>query len=69
MNVYVTSRHRAPTLCGTTQADHTTARSAGFEVDLFLHPGGAKEWAICLRADDNPARLPGWRPVLLSLQC
>ncbi len=63
MNVYVTREHQRPLLFGITESDTQDARMLGFEVDLFLHAGGAKEWAICLNKKDNPSRLLGWRPT------
>lgn len=61
MNIYIELRHHRPILYGRTDADVETAKQSGFEVALFLHPGGAKEWAICLRSYDDPSRLQGWR--------
>lgn len=63
MNVYRTQRHRRPLLIGTIDADPPPAVLVDFELDLFLHPGGLKEWAIALRTGDDPSRLPGWRPT------
>lgn len=60
MNVYRTRLHRRPLLVGTTEADVTSAETAGFATNLFLHPGGAREQAIYLRNGDDPSRLPGW---------
>lgn len=66
MNVYVTRLHRHPLLRGTTDADKRLATASGFEVDLFIHPGGLQEWAICLREDDDPSRLLGWAPSIVG---
>jgi hypothetical protein len=63
VNVYVTRVHQRPLLFGVTESDTQDARMLGFEVDLYLHPGGAKEWAICLNKNDNPSKLAGWRPI------
>jgi hypothetical protein len=63
MNVYVTRVHQRPLLSGVTESDTHDARMLGFEVDLFLHPGGVKEWAICLNIKDNPSKLLGWKPI------
>jgi hypothetical protein len=62
MNVYITRLHRHPLLKGTTDADERLAAASGFEVDLLIHPGGIKEWAVCLRAGDDPTSLQGWAP-------
>ena len=67
MNVYVTRLHRHPLLKGTTDADKSLAAASGFEVDLLIHPGGIKEWAVCLRAGDDPTALQGWAPSDASL--
>jgi hypothetical protein len=62
MNIYIELRHHRPILYGSTDADVETAKMQGFEVGLFLHQGGAKEWAICLRQKDDPSELQGWHP-------
>jgi len=62
MNIYIPLRHGRPILCGRADADPETAKKRGFDVDLFLHPGGAREWAICLRVTDDPSKLEGWHP-------
>jgi hypothetical protein len=66
MNVYRTRLHRRPLLQGTTDADHQAAGTLGFDVDMFLHPGGMLEWAVCLRQNDDPSLLPGWLPALMA---
>jgi hypothetical protein len=53
MNIYVMYRHQRPSLLGTTGVDVKYARSLGFDVDLILHPGGAREWAVCLGQGDD----------------
>jgi hypothetical protein len=66
MNVYRTRLHRRPLLQGTTEADRKSAGRLGFDVDVFLHPGGMQEWAVCLRQSDDPTQLPGWHPALME---
>ena len=61
MNVYRTRLHRRPRLVGTIDAEPTSPGLINFELDLFLHPGGIKEWALALRDGDDPSQLPGWR--------
>ena len=67
MNIYVISKHRRPFLYGTTNTEIETARAMGFEVDLFRHPGGQSEWAICLRRHDDPCVLTDWQPVWMDV--
>jgi hypothetical protein len=66
MNVYVMRVHQRPIVAGTTEADATVASAGGFDVDLLLHPGGAREWAVCLRRDDDPTTLPGWQASMAA---
>lgn len=66
MNIYITSKHQRPFLYGTTDTEVEAARALGFEVDQFIHPGGRKEWAICLHKYDDPCLLKDWQPVWRS---
>jgi hypothetical protein len=63
MNAYMTRVHQRPLIYGIAETNADAARMLGFEVDLFLHAGGVKEWAICLNKNDNPSKLLGWRPI------
>lgn len=67
MNIYITSKHRRPFLYGTTNTDIEVARALGFEIELFIHPGGRKEWAVNLRRHDDPFLLEDWQPVSIDM--
>lgn len=63
MNVYLTLPHYRPVLLGTAETDTEAARALGLNVDLFIHPGGKKEWAICLGTGEDSSLLGDWKPI------